>query len=68
MLGEALHTFSDETATAAAEVLTSATIIPVRADSWNHCTQTTASTKEVATMRGVNDSVVALAIGQSTTA
>lgn len=68
MLGDHYITFSDETATDATEVLANATIIPVHADSWGHFTQTTASMKAAATLRGVSDRVVALAPGQSTTA
>ncbi|GAA5153036.1 MBL fold metallo-hydrolase [Pseudonocardia eucalypti] len=65
VLGPDYVTFSDETATEAAEVLAGATIVPVHADSWAHFSQTTKSMKAFAEGRGVGDRVIALTPGQS---
>ncbi len=65
VLGPDYITFSDETATDAAEVLSGATVIPVHADSWAHFSQTTSSMKKVADERGVGDRVIALAPGET---
>lgn len=65
VLGDHYITFSDETATDAAEILAGATIIPVHADSWAHFSQTTSSMKKVADARGVGDRVIALAPGDT---
>ncbi len=64
-LGPQYITFSDETATEAAEVLAGATIVPVHADSWEHFSQTTASMKKLADERGIGDRVIALAPGET---
>ncbi|WP_311208401.1 MULTISPECIES: MBL fold metallo-hydrolase [unclassified Aeromicrobium] len=68
MLGDHYITFSDETATEAAEVLAGAQIIPIHADSWQHFTQTTSSMKAVASEHGFSDRVIAMHPGQTATA
>lgn len=65
LFGSDFIALSEDTTSEVAAVLGAAVIVPIHADSWEHFTQTTRSTKAVADSKGVGDRFFALSPGES---
>lgn len=64
--GGAYLTLSNESAVQAAQIMNSATVIPVHADSWAHFSQSQEQTRGAFESAGIADRIVVLQPGQST--